>query len=114
MTKNQLQKLFEQEQCRELAWEGKCHDCGKEVTVVATVENDGQLTISGGAVYKPWEADDTFYIKCSACFEKDSVLREYQPTEIYQRVVGYYRPVQQYNSGKKAEFEQRVSFEPVS
>jgi ribonucleoside-triphosphate reductase (formate) len=27
--------------------------------------------------------------------------------EVYTRVVGYYRPVQQFNPGKKAEFQQR-------
>lgn len=29
------------------------------------------------------------------------------PTEIYSRVVGYYRPVGQWNKGKQAEFEER-------
>ena len=29
------------------------------------------------------------------------------PTEIYSRVVGYYRPVQQWNKGKQEEFEMR-------
>jgi hypothetical protein len=28
-------------------------------------------------------------------------------TEVYSRVVGYYRPVQQYNPGKMKEFEDR-------
>lgn len=28
--------------------------------------------------------------------------------EVYTRVVGYYRPAQQFNKGKKLEFEQRV------
>lgn len=28
-------------------------------------------------------------------------------TEVYSRVVGYYRPVQQFNVGKRAEFEER-------
>jgi hypothetical protein len=32
------------------------------------------------------------------------------PTEIYSRVVGYYRPVHQWNNGKKAEFEERKEF----
>jgi anaerobic ribonucleoside-triphosphate reductase len=30
------------------------------------------------------------------------------PCEIYSRVVGYYRPVNQWNKGKQAEFEDRV------
>lgn len=33
------------------------------------------------------------------------------PTEIYSRVVGYYRPVSQWNKGKQAEFEQRKEFD---
>ncbi len=32
------------------------------------------------------------------------------PTEIYSRVVGYYRPVQNWNHGKKEEFKERESF----
>ena len=33
-----------------------------------------------------------------------------QPCEVYSRVVGYLRPVQQWNVGKKKEFEQRKEF----
>ncbi len=36
------------------------------------------------------------------------------PTEIYSRVVGYLRPVQQWNKGKKAEFKQRKTFKIIS
>jgi len=31
-------------------------------------------------------------------------------TEVYSRVVGYYRPVQQWNKGKQAEYHDRVPF----
>jgi hypothetical protein len=31
-------------------------------------------------------------------------------TEVYSRVVGYYRPVQQWNKGKQAEYADRVPF----
>jgi len=31
-------------------------------------------------------------------------------TEVYSRVVGYYRPVQNWNEGKKQEFEERKTF----
>ena len=30
--------------------------------------------------------------------------------EIYSRCVGYFRPVSQWNKGKKAEFEDRVEY----
>ncbi len=31
-------------------------------------------------------------------------------TEVYSRVVGYYRPVQQWNKAKQTEFKDRVEF----
>jgi len=34
-------------------------------------------------------------------------------TEVYSRVVGYLRPVSQWNKGKKAEWADRVVFETV-
>jgi ribonucleoside-triphosphate reductase (formate) len=33
-----------------------------------------------------------------------------QPCEVYSRIVGYYRPVQQWNLGKQQEFRQRKEF----
>ena len=33
--------------------------------------------------------------------------------EVYSRVVGYYRPVQQWNEGKREEFKQRKTFKLV-
>jgi hypothetical protein len=33
-----------------------------------------------------------------------------QPCEVYSRVVGYLRPIKQWNKGKKAEFVQRREF----
>jgi len=33
-----------------------------------------------------------------------------QPCEVYSRVCGYLRPVQQWNKGKKAEYRQRNAF----
>lgn len=33
------------------------------------------------------------------------------PTEVYSRVVGYYRPVQNWNHGKKQEFSERNTYD---
>ncbi len=33
------------------------------------------------------------------------------PTEVYSRVVGYYRPVQNWNIGKKQEFSERLTYD---
>ena len=38
---------------------------------------------------------------------KDS---ERQPCEVWTRVMGYHRPVQSFNIGKKGEFEERYYF----
>ena len=38
---------------------------------------------------------------------KDS---ERQPCEVWTRVMGYHRPVQSFNIGKKGEFQERVCF----
>ena len=32
-------------------------------------------------------------------------------TEVYSRVVGYFRPVQNWNEGKKEEFKNRVNYQ---
>lgn len=36
--------------------------------------------------------------------------KERQPCEIWTRVMGYHRPVSEYNKGKKSEFYSRVCF----
>ena len=36
---------------------------------------------------------------------------ERQECEVWTRVMGYYRPVSQYNTGKRGEFHERVEFE---
>ncbi|MGB9694664.1 MAG: anaerobic ribonucleoside-triphosphate reductase [Caldisericaceae bacterium] len=35
-----------------------------------------------------------------------------QRAEVYSRVVGFLRPVSQYNLGKKQEFKERLTFKP--
>jgi anaerobic ribonucleoside-triphosphate reductase len=45
------------------------------------------------------------HFDCPKCEEE-------QPCEVYSRVVGYLRPVGQWNAGKKAEYSERVTFEP--
>lgn len=73
-----------------------CHDCHKELK-----ENDE---------YVPYETNSGLFIKCRACHQKDSVLRNFQKTEVYSRIVGYIRPVEQWNVGKKQEYRDRKEF----
>jgi len=37
-------------------------------------------------------------------------MRQRSKCEIYSRVVGYIRPIQQWNEGKAEEFKDRVTF----
>ena len=40
--------------------------------------------------------------------DNETVLRI--PVETYSRVVGYFRPVNQWNKGKREEFNERVEY----
>jgi anaerobic ribonucleoside-triphosphate reductase len=45
-------------------------------------------------------------------YKKDTMLtdKERQPCEIYTRVMGYIRPVSEFNKGKQGEYLERVCF----
>jgi len=96
----------------DLEYRGQCHDCDAMVTVLISVIESGAITIDGGAIYKVKQGfvGDGIFFKCEACFEKDRTLRNYQSCEVYSRVVGYLRPLSQYNLGKKAEYAMRTEF----
>ena len=70
-----------------------CHDCKR------VLENNEE--------YMPYKGG---FAKCKACHQIDNVLRNFQETEVYSRVVGYIRPVKQWNKGKQAEFDDRKEY----
>ena len=81
------------------AGETRCHDCGKllkkgDSVVVYDLEEQG---------------GETFY-KCDQCYEKNETLENFQNCEVYARIVGYIRPVGQWNAGKAEEFCDRKEF----
>ncbi|MCX6718488.1 MAG: hypothetical protein NTY81_02705 [Candidatus Staskawiczbacteria bacterium] len=85
-----------------------CHDCGKNIEI------NGELI--GNGVYLEYEkGDDKINIfKCNECFEKNKALTNFQPCEVYSRVVGYIRPVQQWHKGKQQEYGERKEFKADS
>ena len=84
--------------------EKKCHDCGAEINV-------NEELIENGVYLSYDNSGSTINIfKCNDCFEKSKALTNYQPCEVYSRVVGYIRPVQQWHKGKKQEYGERVEF----
>lgn len=108
-----IQQLFDNCEQKEVAYldiKGTCHDCGGPVTMTIHRWNDGRVDIDGGGVLKVAERDVPFF-KCPDCLDKDPVFRNYRPCEKYTRVVGYMRPVNQWNKGKKAEYAMRKNFD---
>jgi anaerobic ribonucleoside-triphosphate reductase len=85
----------------------KCHDCGCEITIKnKELENGVQLK------YKH-NNKDIYVFKCHECFKKNKGLNNFQSCETYSRVVGYLRPVQQWNDGKQQEFKERKNYEAI-
>jgi hypothetical protein len=88
-----------------IEFSGKCHDCGCSVNLKSEKQSGG-LKIEGGALY---EAGDGMFFKCDSCFKAQNTLKNHRECEVYSRIVGYLRPISQWNSGKLAEFERRTS-----
>ncbi len=108
MTIERLHGLFESHaDSTMLSFEGNCHDCKKKVNVRVALGPEG-FAISGGALYEP--EPDKFYTKCDECYRTVPKLSGYQKCEVYSRVVGYLRPVSQWNEGKQAEFADRKNY----
>lgn len=81
-----------------------CHDCGENIEI------NGE-SIENGVYLNYDNAGETISIfKCNECFEKNKSLTNFQPCEVYSRVVGYIRPVQQWHKGKKQEYGERVEY----
>ena len=81
-----------------------CHDCGKEINF------DGKKIENGKMLVYESQGEKITVFKCQDCFTKSEELRNYQPCEVYSRIVGYLRPVQQWNEGKVQEFQERENF----
>ena len=82
-----------------------CHDCQKQIEV-----NEEEI-IDGKRLVYDNDGEKKEIFKCKNCFEKDQSLKNYQPCEVYSRVVGYLRPVQQWNEGKQKEYADREEYQ---
>ena len=95
----------------DITYKGLCHDCKCPVSIEAKVAEDGAITIEGGAIYKVKQGlEALMFFKCDECFKKDKILKDWRQCEVYSRVVGYLRPIQQWNKGKKVEYDMRKEF----
>ena len=107
----QIEEMQKHLETENIEFCGNCHDCGDSVNVLCAANEDGKIIVTGGAIYNPKiDHIEHLFFKCDTCFAKDKVLRDWQPVETYSRVVGYLRPVRQWNKGKIAEFKERKEF----
>ena len=83
----------------------KCFDCECDIEVVENEIKNGSLLS-----YKD-EGSELFVFKCDDCYSKNKELSDYKECEIYTRIVGYLRPVNQYNPGKQQEYKERVEYQ---
>jgi len=81
-----------------------CHDCGKEIEVVEQEIKNGLFLVYD------YNGEKINILKCNNCYEKNPALTNFRECEVYSRVVGYIRPVQQWHKGKKQEFVERLEF----
>jgi len=90
--------------------ENICHDCGKEISISGeTIENGVYLNyVLPAQAGNAGEKINVF--KCNECFGVNKSLTNFQPCEVYSRVVGYIRPVQQWHKGKIQEYGERAEF----
>ncbi len=82
-----------------------CHDCKRKIEV------KGDSLIKAKMLEYDTGNEKIKILKCDSCFEKNSSLSNYQECEIYSRIVGYIRPVQQWNAGKKLEYSEREEYQ---
>lgn len=82
----------------------KCYDCQKKLKVKKGELIDGKML-----EFKP-QGESVFIFKCDDCYKKSPALTNYHDCEVYSRVVGYIRPVQQWHPGKQEEFKDRVEY----
>lgn len=84
-----------------------CHDCQKEIVIEDKEIKNGLLleykNPDGGA-------DKLMVFKCNDCYKQNQSLTNFRSCEVYSRVVGYLRPVQQWNVGKQEEYKERKEF----
>jgi anaerobic ribonucleoside-triphosphate reductase len=82
-----------------------CYDCKKKIEIKNNEVQNGVLLGYND------NGEKLMVFKCNQCFAKDPSLSKFRKCEVYSRIVGYLRPIKQWNKGKKREFEERKNYE---
>jgi len=90
-----------------IKYKNYCHDCKKEIKI----ENK---QIKNGVLLNYEDNGEKFTVfKCNECFQKNPRLTNFRKCEVYSRIVGYLRPIQQWNIGKIQEFNERREYKII-
>lgn len=92
------------ESAKNVSANNHCHDCKKEIKLNGEVIENG--------VYLNYDnaGEMVGVFKCNDCYDKNKTLTNFQKCEVYSRIVGYIRPVAQWNHGKKQEYSERQEY----
>lgn len=83
----------------------ECVDCHEKFDLNLERISETEIKIKNGAIGK---LNKEYHCKCDSCFEQN---KHFGPkTEIYSRVVGYLRPIENWNPSKRDEFAMRKPF----
>lgn len=82
-----------------------CHDCQKEIEL-----QDEEIK-NGVFLSYDDNGEKITIFKCQDCYGKNPGLTNFRQCEVYSRIVGYLRPVQQWNVGKQQEFAERKEYQ---
>ena len=84
-----------------------CFDCKKEIEknedFMPYYDERGNCEIEVSGKRK------TVFVKCRACHTENQNLN-FQECEVFSRIVGYIRPVKNWNLGKAEEWKDRVEY----
>lgn len=81
-----------------------CWDCKEKIEVENGILKNGKFLVYENGKKK------LRIFKCCKCFEKNKELKNFQECEVYSRIVGYLRPVQNWNVAKRNEFQKRKEY----
>lgn len=81
-----------------------CHDCG------CLIKFKGDQIENGHHLVYQVDGNKIGILKCKKCYQKNPALTNFRSCEVYSRVVGYLRPVQQWNDGKQLEYKKRKEY----
>jgi hypothetical protein len=107
MEKSYLQKLSDKIGDHQYASiNATCMDCGKPFTIQVERISPKRLEIKNGAIGVRRKTGE-IHFKCEDCKENNNWG---MPSEVYSRVVGYLRPVGDWNTGKQTEYGMRTEY----